>query len=67
MAGSIGRNIMFRLNPKCLEEAHLWRMRCPMICFYAVEYHLPDRVMAQFGLYQETPPPFKDTSTRLHG
>ncbi|KAM0902127.1 hypothetical protein ACQ4PT_019507 [Festuca glaucescens] len=64
--GSIGRHILFRLNPKCLEEAHLWRMNCPLICFYAVEYHLPDRVMRQFGLFQETPPPWKDTRKELH-
>lgn len=64
--GSIARHILFRVNPKCLEEAHLWRMTCPLICFYAVEYHLPDRVMRQFGLFQETPPPWKDTRIELH-
>ncbi|CAM0884917.1 unnamed protein product [Alopecurus aequalis] len=66
VAGNIGHTNLFRLNPKCLEEAHLWRMRCPLICFYAVEYHLPERVMTQFGLFQETPPPFKDTNIELH-
>jgi hypothetical protein len=24
-------------------------VRCPLICFYAVEYHLPHRVARQFG------------------
>ncbi|KAM0871141.1 hypothetical protein ACQ4PT_039542 [Festuca glaucescens] len=38
------------LNPKCLEEVGFWRMRCPLICMWAVEYHMPHRVMRQFGL-----------------
>ncbi|KAM0831628.1 hypothetical protein ACQ4PT_065407 [Festuca glaucescens] len=65
-AGNVGDTITFNLNPKCLNEAHLWHMRGPMICVYAVEWHLPHRVMKQFGLYQETPPKFKDTSLHLH-
>ncbi|KAM0849754.1 hypothetical protein ACQ4PT_053549 [Festuca glaucescens] len=56
----------FDLNPQCTAEAHLWRMQCPLICLYAVEYHLPQRVMTQFGLFQETPPEWKDTSIDLH-
>jgi hypothetical protein len=66
-AGNIGRVRTFDLNPKCLNEAHLWRMSGPLICYYAVEMHLPHRVMTQFGLYQETPPEFMDTSLYLHG
>ncbi|KAE8777462.1 hypothetical protein D1007_49772 [Hordeum vulgare] len=31
----------------CLRDQHLWRVRCPMICFYAVEWHLPHRVSKQ--------------------
>jgi hypothetical protein len=36
----------FALNPKCLDESHLWLMRCPMVCLFAVEWHLPHRVMS---------------------
>ncbi|VAI07189.1 unnamed protein product [Triticum turgidum subsp. durum] len=57
----------FQLNPKCTEESHLWLMRCPLICLYAVEFHLPQRVMTQFGLFQDTPPKWKDTDVALHG
>ncbi|XP_044415217.1 serine/threonine-protein phosphatase 7 long form homolog [Triticum aestivum] len=57
----------FQLNPKCTEESHLWLMRCPLICLYAVEFHLPQRVMTQFGLFQDTPPKWKDTGVALHG
>ncbi|XP_020169470.1 serine/threonine-protein phosphatase 7 long form homolog isoform X1 [Aegilops tauschii subsp. strangulata] len=57
----------FQLNPKCTEESHLWQMRCPLICLYAVERHLPQRVMTQFGLFQDTPPEWKDTNIVLHG
>ncbi|KAK1650690.1 hypothetical protein QYE76_068495 [Lolium multiflorum] len=49
------------LNHKCTEEARFWRMRCPLICMWLVEYHQPHRVMRQFGLYQECPPQWQDT------
>ncbi|KAM0823293.1 hypothetical protein ACQ4PT_070966 [Festuca glaucescens] len=54
------------LNPKCLEEEYLWLMRCPLICNWAVEYHLPHRAMAQFGLFQTHPPEWEDTDRTLH-
>ncbi|KAK1603813.1 hypothetical protein QYE76_027486 [Lolium multiflorum] len=57
---------MSDLNPKCLEEARFWRMRCPLICMWLVEYHQPHRVMRQFGLYQECPPQWQDTDHALH-
>ncbi|KAK1650572.1 hypothetical protein QYE76_068377 [Lolium multiflorum] len=57
---------MADLNPKCVEEARFWRMRCPLICMWLVEYHQPHRVMRQFGLYQECPPQWQDTDHALH-
>ncbi|KAK1646780.1 hypothetical protein QYE76_064585 [Lolium multiflorum] len=57
---------MADLNPKCTEEARFWRMRCPLICMWLVEYHQPHRVMRQFGLYQECPPQWQDTDHALH-
>uniref|UniRef100_A0ACD5ZDG0 Uncharacterized protein n=1 Tax=Avena sativa TaxID=4498 RepID=A0ACD5ZDG0_AVESA len=67
--GNVGTGVWFQadLNRKCMQEAHLWRIRASLICVYAIEFHLPQRVMRQFGLFQETPPPYKDTSTALHG
>src|SRR5664279_1724333 len=56
----------FDLNPKCLEEDHLWLMHCRLICNCVVDYHLPHRVMTQFGLFQNWPPEFKDTNISLH-
>uniref|UniRef100_A0A8I7B9N9 Aminotransferase-like plant mobile domain-containing protein n=1 Tax=Hordeum vulgare subsp. vulgare TaxID=112509 RepID=A0A8I7B9N9_HORVV len=50
----------------CLCDQHLWRVRCPMICFYAVEWHLPHRVSKQFGVQQRTPPDYVETSVKLH-
>uniref|UniRef100_A0ACD5U6R8 Uncharacterized protein n=1 Tax=Avena sativa TaxID=4498 RepID=A0ACD5U6R8_AVESA len=41
----------FDINPKCLEEQSLWLMCCPLICNWAVEFHMPQRVMRQFGLF----------------
>ncbi|KAK1612024.1 hypothetical protein QYE76_035697 [Lolium multiflorum] len=57
---------MAHLNPKCVDEARFWRMRCPLICMWLVEYHQPHRVMRQFGLYQECPPQWQDTDHALH-
>ena len=56
----------YALNPKCLEERRLWLMRCPLICNWAVEYHLPHRVMRQFGLFQAHPAEWVDTDQSLH-
>ena len=33
----------------------MWRSTVPLICFWLVEFHLPDRVLQQFGLKQEQP------------
>ncbi|KAK1631505.1 hypothetical protein QYE76_005820 [Lolium multiflorum] len=57
---------MADLNHKCTEEAWFWRMRCPLICMWLVEHHQPQRVMRQFGLYQECPPQWQDTDKALH-
>ncbi|KAK1612363.1 hypothetical protein QYE76_036036 [Lolium multiflorum] len=57
---------MPNLNQKCTEEARFWRMRCPLICLWLVEYHQPHRVIRQFGLYQECPPQWQDTDKELH-
>ncbi|KAE8772061.1 mutator protein [Hordeum vulgare] len=56
----------FDLNPLCVQERHLWLMRCPLICNWAVEFHLPHRVMRQFGYFQPHPPEWVDTDTQLH-
>nr|XP_040256670.2 uncharacterized protein LOC120974277 [Aegilops tauschii subsp. strangulata] len=56
----------FRLNPMCTRDRDLWHMRCPLICNWAVELHLPHRVFRQFGLFQPHPPEWEDTDKLLH-
>ena len=56
----------FTLNPMCLRDRHLWLMRCPLICNWAVELHMPHRVFRQFGLFQGHPPEWEDTYKALH-
>ncbi|KAE8775188.1 hypothetical protein D1007_52335 [Hordeum vulgare] len=56
----------YPLSNMCLRDQHLWRVRCPMICFYPVELHLPHRVSKQFGVQQRTPPDYVETSVKLH-
>ena len=43
----------------------MWRSRVPLICFWLVEFHLPNRVLRQFGLKQEQPED-ADTNHNLH-
>ncbi|XBI26941.1 hypothetical protein VPH35_051526 [Triticum aestivum] len=63
---SLGYTEEFRLNPMCLRDKDLWLMRCPLICNWAVEFHLPHRVYRQFGLFQPHPPDWVDTDNALH-
>ncbi|XP_035817871.1 serine/threonine-protein phosphatase 7 long form homolog [Zea mays] len=55
-----------QLSSMCSIDENLYLMRCPLICFYAVEYHLPHRVARQFGLRQEFPVEPFSTSIQLH-
>jgi hypothetical protein len=50
----------------CSADEDLYKMMCPLICFYAVEYHLPHRVARQFGLAQEWPVKQFSTNVELH-
>ena len=50
----------------CERDEHLWRCSVPLICFYAVEWHLPQWVAKQFGRRQRTPPDAQSTSVQLH-
>ena len=50
----------------CSIDEALYRKRCPLICFYAVEYHLPHRVARQFGMRQMWPVAQFSTSVALH-
>jgi hypothetical protein len=50
----------------CDSDSELYRVRCPLICFYAVEYHLPHRVARQFGARQRCPPSLVSTGVDLH-
>jgi len=43
----------------------MWRSKIPLICFWLVEFHLPDHVLRQFVLKQEQPEDF-DTNRELH-
>ena len=50
----------------CKMDEDLYLMRCPLIYFYAVEFHLPHRVARQFGLRQEWPVEPFSTSMDLY-
>ncbi|KAI4976221.1 hypothetical protein ZWY2020_049828 [Hordeum vulgare] len=63
---TLGVTHKFVLNPMCLRYRDLWLMRCPIICNWAVELHLPHGVYRQFGLFQPHPPEWVDTDKALH-
>jgi len=51
------------------EDSPFWRARVPLIHFWIVEHHYPDRVMRQFGFRQTLPVPYplpEDEVRRLH-
>jgi len=48
--------LQFRLNSMCRRDQQLWRIRCPLICIFAVEWHIPHRVATQFNVVQRFPP-----------
>jgi hypothetical protein len=54
------------LNSMCFRDKTLWMIHCPLIFYYAVEYHHPSRVIRQFGLEQPIHPPCPSTSVELH-
>ncbi|XP_039834539.1 serine/threonine-protein phosphatase 7 long form homolog [Panicum virgatum] len=54
------------LSPQCTMDTQYWRSVCPLICYYIVEFHLPNRVMRQFGILQTCPPEHLSTSQELH-
>uniref|UniRef100_K3ZM91 SWIM-type domain-containing protein n=1 Tax=Setaria italica TaxID=4555 RepID=K3ZM91_SETIT len=56
----------FTVSFMCAADDDLYRMKCPLICFYAIEYHLPDRVTRQFGIRQIWPTPTTSTSVESH-
>jgi hypothetical protein len=37
------------LNAICTRDQDLWTVVLPLICYYIVEWHLPIRVVRQFG------------------
>ncbi|KAI0507344.1 hypothetical protein KFK09_013466 [Dendrobium nobile] len=47
-------DILATLPAECLEGIEIWRARVPLISWKRTEWHLPDRVMRQFGGIQFT-------------
>ncbi|XP_021753616.1 uncharacterized protein LOC110718989 [Chenopodium quinoa] len=47
--------VMDRLPEICRSDMHIWRTRAPLIFFDVVKFHLPDRVLRQFGLEKPIP------------
>ncbi|KAL0004809.1 hypothetical protein SO802_012370 [Lithocarpus litseifolius] len=59
------RDVLDSLPPYCIVGRHIWRAIVPLIYFWIVEEHHPERVFLQFGMKQ-APPELVDTSVDLH-
>ncbi|XP_074318174.1 serine/threonine-protein phosphatase 7 long form homolog [Silene latifolia] len=59
------REVFSLLPPICTEDPFEWIVNAPLICFEAVEWHFPNRVVRQFG-WHPTVPPMCKTSKKLH-
>jgi len=46
-------------------DAAYWLARVPLIHFWMISWHYPERTMRQFGFYQTTPPPEPHPWTEL--
>ena len=49
----------------CRIGQEVWCLVTPLICFQIIEWHLPNRVLHQFGMQQEIPQPV-NTKVKLH-
>ncbi|GMP24516.1 hypothetical protein CsSME_00001759 [Camellia sinensis var. sinensis] len=57
--------VLGTLPDYCRLGQEIWMARVPLICFDVVEWHLPHRVLRQFGRVQSVPDRF-DTEWQLH-
>ncbi|XP_023912437.1 uncharacterized protein LOC112024029 isoform X2 [Quercus suber] len=53
------------LPPFCVAGRDVWTAKVPLVCFWLVEKHTPERVVRQFEMVQEIPP-YVDTADALH-
>jgi hypothetical protein len=54
------------LNDICRSDQDLWMAVVPLICYYVVEWHLPIRVVRQFGRLQTVAMQHEPRSHSLH-
>jgi hypothetical protein len=54
------------LNAICRHDQDLWTAVPPLICYYIVEWHLPIRVVRQFGGLQTVAVQHAAMSENLH-
>ena len=55
--------MMATLPDYCTRGHAIWQSVVPLICFYIIEWHQPDRVLRQFGMRQHVPTnPLQDDS-----
>ncbi|KAI8019140.1 hypothetical protein LOK49_LG04G02946, partial [Camellia lanceoleosa] len=58
-------DIMTSFPSYCTVARDIWMARVPLICFDIIDWHLPDRVLRQFGRVQSVPDRF-DAHLAMH-
>ncbi|CAL5346748.1 unnamed protein product [Camellia sinensis] len=58
-------DIMTSFPSYCTVGRDIWMARVPLICFDIIDWHLPDRVLRQFGRVQSVPDRF-DAHLAMH-
>ncbi|KAL8156428.1 hypothetical protein AgCh_001497 [Apium graveolens] len=61
-----GDDVLDTLHVHCREGSQFWCYKGPIICFFIVEQHQPDRCVRQFGMCQDIPLAAVKYSKDLH-
>lgn len=57
-------DVLSSLPLYCTMGYNIWRAKVPLIFWHIIEFHVPDRVMRQFGMQQDIP---TDVDTDIGG
>jgi hypothetical protein len=53
-------------NVLCKHDLELWRAELPLICYYIMEWYLPNHVLRLFGKVQPVAVEHEATNKNLH-
>uniref|UniRef100_A0A2N9GDR6 Aminotransferase-like plant mobile domain-containing protein n=1 Tax=Fagus sylvatica TaxID=28930 RepID=A0A2N9GDR6_FAGSY len=60
------KEILDGLPAYCKAGKNIWRTVSPLVCGHLIEWHVPNRVLRQFGMEQDIPGPFDTEARSIH-